>query len=215
MAERGRPRGFDRDAALRRAMVLFWQRGYEGVSMADLTAAIGVAAPSLYAAFGSKEALFREAIELYRATEGSATRRALECERTARGAIEAMLRDNADAFTDPALPQGCFVILGAVNMAPEHAELGSHLLEYRRDTGRRILQRLQQGAADGELPAGIDLEPLANFYSTVLSGLSIQARDGASRAELHAAIDVAMAAWDAMVAKTAGGPKPAAAASGG
>jgi len=214
MAERGRPRGFDRDAALRRAMMLFWQRGYEGVSMADLTAAIGVAAPSLYAAFGSKEALFREAIELYRATAGSATCRALECERTARGAVEAMLRDNADAFTDPALPHGCFVILGAINTAPEHAELGSHLLEYRRDTGRKVLDRLRQGVADGELPAGIDLEALANFCSTVLSGLSIQARDGASRAELQAAIDVTMAAWDAIVAKAAVA-KPAGAASDG
>ncbi|WP_343715600.1 TetR/AcrR family transcriptional regulator [Inquilinus sp.] len=213
MAERGRPRGFDRDVALRRAMELFWRHGYEGVSMAELTAAMGIAAPSLYAAFGSKEALFREAIALYRDTAGSATRRALDCERTARGAIEAMLRDNADAFTDPALPHGCFVILGAVNTAPEHEGVRTHLLDLHKESCGLILRRLEQGAAAGEFPAGLDLGPLAGFYSTVLAGLSIKARDGTGRREMHAIIDHAMAAWDAMVG--AAGSKPADAASGG
>ena len=198
MAERGRPRGFDRDIALRRAMELFWRHGYEGVSMADLTAAMGIAAPSLYAAFGSKEALFREAVDLYRSTNGSATRRALDCERTARGAIEAMLRDNADAFTDPGLPNGCFVILGAVNTAPEHEGVRAHLLD---------LRRLEQGKAAGEFPPNLDLGPLAGFTSTVLAGLSIKARDGTGRREMHAIIDHAMAAWDAMVGTASVSPK--------
>ncbi|WP_395679478.1 TetR/AcrR family transcriptional regulator [Inquilinus sp.] len=213
MAERGRPRGFDRDVALRRAMELFWRHGYEGVSMAELTAAMGIAAPSLYAAFGSKEALFREAIALYRATDGAATGRALTCERTARGAIEGMLRDNADAFTNPGLPHGCFVILGAVNTAPEHEGLRAHLLDLHKESCGLILRRLEQGAAAGELPAGVDLGPVAGFYSTVLAGLSIKARDGTGRSEMHAIIDHAMAAWDAMVGTAA--PKPAGAASGG
>ncbi|MBW8725967.1 MAG: TetR/AcrR family transcriptional regulator [Inquilinus limosus] len=212
MAERGRPRGFDRDVALRRAMELFWRHGYEGVSMADLTAAMGIAAPSLYAAFGSKEALFREAIALYRATDGSATRRALDCQRTARGAIEAMLRDNADAFTDPALPNGCFVILGAINTAPEHEGVRAHLLDLHKESCGLILRRLEQGAAAGELPAGVDLGPVAGFYSTVLAGLSIKARDGTGRREMHAIIDHAMAAWNAMIAAA---PKPAGAATSG
>ncbi|MDR6293413.1 AcrR family transcriptional regulator [Inquilinus ginsengisoli] len=210
MAERGRPRGFDRDAALRRAMELFWRRGFEGVSMADLTAAMGIAAPSLYAAFGSKEALFREAIALYRATDGAATRRALDCQRTARAAIEAMLRDNADAFTDPALPNGCFVILGAINTAPEHEGVRAHLLDLHQESCGLLLRRLEQGATAGEFPPGTALGPLAGFYSTVLAGMSIKARDGTSRAEMHAIIDHAMAAWDAMTAAT-----PAAAASAG
>ena len=210
MAERGRPRGFDRDAALRRAMELFWRRGFEGVSMADLTAAMGIAAPSLYAAFGSKEALFREAIALYRATDGAATRRALDCQRTARAAVEAMLRDNADAFTDPALPNGCFVILGAINTAPEHEGVRAHLLDLHKESCGLLLRRLEQGAAAGEFPTGTALSPLAGFYSTVLAGLSIKARDGTSRAEMHAIIDHAMAAWDAMTTAT-----PAVAASAG
>lgn len=207
MAERGRPRGFDRDVALRRAMELFWRHGYEGVSMAELTAAMGIAAPSLYAAFGSKEALFREAIALYRATDGAATGRALTCERTARGAIEGMLRDNADAFTDPGLPHGCFVILGAVNTAPEHEGLRAHLLDLHKESCGLILRRLEQGAAAGELPQDVDLGPVAGFYSTVLAGLSIKARDGTGRHEMHAIIDHAMAAWDAMVGTVA--PKAA------
>jgi len=212
MAERGRPRGFDRDVALRRAMELFWRHGYEGVSMAELTAAMGIAAPSLYAAFGGKEALFREAIALYRATDGSATRRALDCQRTARGAIEAMLRDNADAFTDPGLPNGCFVILGAINTAPEHEGVRAHLLDLHQESCGLILRRLEQGAAAGELPQGVNLGPVAGFYSTVLAGLSIKARDGTGRRDMHAIIDHAMASWDAMVAAA---PRPAAAASGG
>lgn len=212
MAERGRPRGFDRDAALRRAMELFWRRGYEGVSMADLTAAMGIAAPSLYAAFGSKESLFREAIALYRATEGSATRRALDTQSTARGAIETMLRDNADAFTHPGLPHGCFVILGAMNTAPEHEGVRTHLLDLHKESCLRILQRLEQGAAAGEIPAGIALGPIAGFYSTVLAGLSIKARDGTTRDEMHAIVDHAMAAWDAMAAPKPAMPEAAAAA---
>ena len=213
MAERGRPRGFDRDAALRRAMELFWRHGFEGVSMADLTAAMGIAAPSLYAAFGSKEALFREAVALYRATEGSATRRALDCQKTARGAIEAMLRDNADAFTDPSLPNGCFVILGAINTAPGHDGVRTHLLDLHKESCGLLLRRLEQGAAAGEFPPGTALGPVAGFYSTVLAGLSIKARDGTSRAEMHAIIDHAMAAWDAMT--TSPVPKQAVAASAG
>jgi len=192
-------------------MELFWRHGYEGVSIADLTAAMGIAAPSLYAAFGSKEALFREAVDLYRDTNGSATRRALDCQRTTRGAIEAMLRDNADAFTDPALPHGCFVILGAINTAPGHEGVRAHLLDLHKEACGLILRRLEQGAAAGELPRGVDLGPVAGFYSTVLAGLSIKARDGTGRRDMHAIIDHAMAAWDAMVATAT----PADAASGG
>jgi AcrR family transcriptional regulator len=194
-------------------MELLWRRGFDGVSMADLTAAMGIAAPSLYAAFGSKEALFREAIALYRATDGAATRRALDCQRTARAAVEAMLRDNADAFTDPGLPNGCFVILGAINTAPEHEGVRAHLLDLHQESCGLLLRRLEQGAAAGEFPPGVALGPLAGFYSTVLAGLSIKARDGTSRAEMHAIIDHAMAAWDAMTAPPAA--KPAAAASAG
>src|SRR5687768_16620781 len=99
MAKPGRPRSFDRDAALRRAMVLFWERGYEAVSLAELTEQLGINKPSLYAAFGCKEALFREAIELYSSTEGKHTEQALHEQPSARAAIESMLRNNARSYT--------------------------------------------------------------------------------------------------------------------
>jgi AcrR family transcriptional regulator len=195
MGERGRPRGFDRGEALKRAMAVFWARGYEGTSMADLTAAMGINSPSLYAAFGCKEALFREAVALYRATDGAPTQRALAEGATARAAIEAMLRDNVVAFSRPDKPGGCFVVLGATNCAPENEAVRDHLADHRKTTRADIERRLERGIADGDLPAGTDTAALASFYATVLQGLSIQARDGASRAALSSVVDCAMEAW--------------------
>lgn len=118
MTGRGRPRGFDRDRALEQALRVFWEHGYQGASMTALTSAMGIKSPSLYAAYGSKEELFREALALYAATEGSYTRRALDEQPTARASVEAALRDNAAAYTDPATPRGCLVILAAPSPLP-------------------------------------------------------------------------------------------------
>jgi AcrR family transcriptional regulator len=202
MAERGRPRSFDRDAALRRAMTVFWERGYEGVSLSDLTAAMGINAPSLYAAFGCKEALFREAVALYGANEGSIAERALREKKTAREAVEALLRGNAEAYADPKNPRGCMVVLAATNCTPENEDVRAHLSQCRRDAQKMLKRRLDRGVADGDLPGGTDAAALAAFYTTVLNGLSIQARDGASRQQLHAIVDVAMAAWDQQTRRT-------------
>lgn len=195
MAERGRPRAFDRAEALRRAMEVFWEHGYEGSSMSDLTAAMGINSPSLYAAFGGKESLFREAVELYGRTDGRYTDRALREEPTARGSIEAMLRDNAVAYTEHGKPHGCMVVLAGSTYTTRNANIRDFLIGKRRETTEDIRRRLDRGVADGDLPAGTDTAALAAFYATVLYGLSIQARDGASPAELTASIDCAMAAW--------------------
>ncbi len=197
MATRGRPRTFDRDLALRRAVVLFWEQGYEGTSIADLTAAMGIAAPSLYAAFGSKEELFREAVASY--AEDSPTDRALAREPTAYAAVAAMLHDNADDYTDPATPLGCMLVLGAPVGTPEHSGIREGLAEERRAAVERLRARLDRGIADGDLPAGADTAALAHFYSTVLDGMSIKARDGATNAELHAIADAALAAWERLL----------------
>src|SRR5918996_4164529 len=118
MAERGRPRSFDRAAALRRAMEVFWAKGYDGASLSDLTAAMGINSPSLYAAFGSKEGLFREAVALYGATEGTEIWEALPQAPTAREAIERFLRASALSFTRPDRPAGCLVVPGGQRRSP-------------------------------------------------------------------------------------------------
>ncbi|MFC9433344.1 TetR/AcrR family transcriptional regulator [Nocardia sp. NPDC057030] len=195
MAERGRPRAFDRTDALRRAMEVFWEHGYEGSSMSDLTSAMGINSPSLYAAFGGKEALFREAIGLYGKTDGGYTARALREEPTARQAIDAMLRDNAIAYTVEDKPHGCMVVLAGSTYTTRSASIRDFLVEKRRETIEEVRQRLDRGVTEGDLPAETNTAGLAHFYTTVLYGLSIQARDGASLAELTQSIDCAMAAW--------------------
>lgn len=197
MAERGRPRGFDRDIALHRAMEVFWEHGYEGTSMSDLTAAMGINSPSLYAAFGDKEALFREAVRLYGQREGSCTARALREEPTARAAVEAMLRDNARTYTAENCPSGCMVVLAGSTYTSRTDSVRKFLVERRGETRTAIHERIDRGVAEGELPAGTDTAELAEFYTTVLYGLSIRARDGAGYADLTRTVDRAMAAWPA------------------
>ena len=199
MAERGRPRQFDREEALRRAMTLFWSRGYEGASLGDLTAAMGINKPSLYAAFGCKEALFREAVAFYDATEGEPVQRALDSAPTARAAVEAMLRVNADVYAGPKKPRGCMIVLSSLIGAAENEELRQFLAGLRRRGEDDLRRRIARGIAEGDVPSGADARRLAAFYTTVLQGLSIQARDGASRRALNAIVDDAMAAWGTLV----------------
>ncbi|MEV6901990.1 TetR/AcrR family transcriptional regulator [Amycolatopsis sp. NPDC051372] len=195
MSPRGRPRAFDRERALTEAMFVFWERGYEGASLADLTGAMGINPPSLYAAFGGKEALFREAVEQYSATYGSHTPRALAEEPTARAAVEAMLRDNVRVYVDPAHPTGCMVVLAATNCSPANRPVCELLGEARAHVRDLIRTRLRRGVEAGELPETTDVEALGGYYATVLFGLSVQARDGAGLPELTAVIDTALTCW--------------------
>ena len=198
MVDRGRPRGFDRDVALARAMRLFWERGYEATSLTNLTAAMGINSPSLYAAFGSKETLFREAVELYVATEAAGNQAALAAAVTARQAIEAVLRRAVERIARHGEPTGCLIMLGAVNCAPEHGSVGDYLAEQRRAAAQAIRERLARGVAEGDVGADTDIAALASFYASVLKGMSLSARDGAQRDELHRVVDCAMAAWDGL-----------------
>ncbi|WP_426753920.1 TetR/AcrR family transcriptional regulator [Myxococcus sp. Y35] len=191
----GRPRGFDRDEALVEAMRVFWSRGYEGTSIQDLVEAMGVNKPSLYAIFGCKEELFREAVELYDRTEGIHTTRSLNDAPSARAAVEGMLRANARAYIASEKPRGCMIVLASLLGTPENEMVRTFLAEKRLDGERALKRRLERGIAEGDLPASTDVRTLAAFYTTVLEGLSIQARDGASAKKLTTIIDAAMLAW--------------------
>lgn len=203
MAQRGRPRAFDRRVALHRAMEVFWEHGYEGTSIADLTSAMGINSPSLYAAFGDKEQLFRAAVGLYGETEGGLTERALREEPTACAAIEAMLRDNAATYSTDDVPRGCMIVLAGSTYTTRSEGVRDFLVECRQETVGQVRARLDRAVADGDLPAGLDTTMIADFYITVLYGLSIRARDGATADELSKIIDGAMAAWPALTGAAA------------
>ena len=198
MATRGRPRTFDPDTVLRKALDLFWERGYEGTSLNDLAEAMGIASASIYACFGSKEDLFRKVMALYGTTSGEPPRRALREQPTARAAIHAMLRATADEITRPDTPHYCMLILAAPTGAVENHTVREFLAGIRRDMVTENRDRLARGVADGDLTASADLDAIARYYTTVVQGLSIQARDGASRTDLEAVIACAMAAWDTL-----------------
>lgn len=202
MAARGRPRGFDREEALRRAMQLFWERGYEAASLGELTRAMGINRPSLYAAFGSKEALFREAVAQYDAEEGAEIQRILDAAPTARDAVEGVLRHNARAYARPGQPRGCMIVLSSLLGTPESAEIRRFLSENRAAGEAGLRRRIERGIAEGDVPPGADVRRIAAFYTTVIQGLSVQARDGASARALEAIAQAAMAAWDGLAGST-------------
>lgn len=200
MVERGRPRSFDRDAALHSAMEVFWTKGFEAASLSELTTAMGIASPSLYAAFGSKEGLFREAVELYGRTEGPQLWDGVEAAPTAREAIEGFLLATAAAFTRPGKPRGCLVTLSAVNLTGASPSVCEAMRKERGQGQRGLEARLRRAMAEGELPAGLDAGAVAAFYLTVQQGMSIQARDGATRDILEKVARGAMAAWEPLTA---------------
>ncbi|UCI05716.1 TetR/AcrR family transcriptional regulator [Mesorhizobium sp. B1-1-8] len=198
MSEKGRPRSFDRTAALRRAMEVFWAKGYEGASLSDLTAAMGINSPSLYAAFGSKEALFLEATDLYTRVEGSDIWTTLEEAPTARQAIEGFLTQTAKAYSQTDRPQGCLIALGALHQDSSQGLICHDLRRRRAENHMALKRRLERAVAEGELPADFDSQTAATFFATVQHGMSIQARDGATYAALMATVAGAMAAWATM-----------------
>jgi AcrR family transcriptional regulator len=203
MAARGRPRSFDRERALADAMEVFWTKGYEGASMADLTQAMGIASPSLYAAFGSKEELFRQAIALYNTSEGSEIWGAVVDAATAFQAVEGFLMQSARVFTRSDKPPGCLVVLSALHATETSATVRRELIAMRKKNVADLAARLKRGVAAGEISRDADVSAIAGYYVTVQQGMSIQARDGATRQLLESIARAALAAWQPLVSAKA------------
>ena len=180
-------------------MELFWARGYEGATLTDLQKFMGgITAPSFYAAFGSKEKLFREAVELYHKPEGVAMVKALMEGPTARTSSEGLLRAVAGSFSQTGKPHGCLVVLGAINCMPGNKRVEDFMGEQRALREKFMRQRFRRGVAEGDLPPATDINALASFYTSVVDGMAIRARNGTSRKTLKSIADCAMAAWDSL-----------------
>ncbi|AQS71944.1 TetR/AcrR family transcriptional regulator [Streptomyces pactum] len=190
---RGRPRSFDRATALEKALMAFWERGYEATSVSDLTRVMDIGAPSLYAAFGDKRSLFEEVVQVYGERYGSFGSRALAEEPTARAGVERMLREAAVEYTAPGRPHGCLVIHAAANCST--AEVEESLRERRNANIAAIEERIGADVSAGVLPPDTDAAALARYAGAVIQGMSQQARDGAGRAELAALAEIALAVW--------------------
>jgi AcrR family transcriptional regulator len=195
MAAIGRPREFDREAALQAAMLLFWRKGFAATSMNDLCGAMGIRSPSLYAAFGSKEALYLEAIEHYVRTIGPMIWDKLAAGATARAGVENLLLAGTEMLPESgAIPAGCMAVLAAVS-DEWPAAIADVVREVRLEMLGNLRSRLQRALAEGELSASTDIDRLSRFYLSIFQGMAVQARDGATSAELKGIASAAMAAW--------------------
>lgn len=197
--ERGRPRSFDADAALDRALVVFWRDGFQGASLAALTQSMGINKPSLYATYGDKASLYLKALARYAECEGACHLRALDKGSDARGSVEAFLRSVVRTVTDRTKPGGCYVVTGTADFdaADMPAAVRDALLGVLRNWEGALKARLLRGQSDGDVPQGANAGELATYFATVMAGLAVQAKGGASRSKLEAVVRAAVSAWPA------------------
>jgi AcrR family transcriptional regulator len=191
---RGRPREFDVDEAIDRALAVFRQKGYEGTSLTDLTDAMGISRPSLYAAYGGKESLFRKVLERYVRGPGAYFNKALQAP-TAREAAERLLAGEIDLVTGGDIAQGCLMVQGALTCGEEAEPVRRELASWRRAKEVAIRKRFEHAKATGDLPNGLDPADFARYFATVLQGLSVQAAGGAKRDDLLRVAETAMRVW--------------------
>lgn len=182
-ATRGRPREFDVDSALDKAIEVFWRQGYEGTSLTDLTDAMGINRPSLYSAFGNKEDTFKRAVDRYAVVDMAYVDAALAAP-TALEVARRYLHDNAIAVTTPGKPAGCLSIQGGLAASPSDDRVVRYLAERRAAGEARFADRFARAIAEGDLPRSESAQELAKYVSTVSAGLAVQAAAGATRDEL-------------------------------
>lgn len=195
--ERGRPRSFDKDVALDLALRVFWLSGFQGASLSELTAAMGVSKPSLYAAFGDKESLYLQALARYAQTRMPQHAAILATEPDGRRAVARFLRSMVAMYTDPALPGGCFIINGAAECGSPStpAAVDAALREAIRGSEAMLLERLLWAQRDGQLTPSASAKDLAAYFSSLLAGLGVLAKAGARRSKLDAIVSAAMGVW--------------------
>jgi AcrR family transcriptional regulator len=192
----GRPREFDLDSALDRALLVFWRNGYEGASISDLTEAMGINPPSLYAAFGNKEGLFRKVVDRY-VERHACFWEVARTAPTARAMVEHLLRASADFVTDEANPKGCLFVRGPMACSEAANKIRDELVT-RRATGEAMLrERLERAVNEGEISVELDPADYARYIMTVLEGMSVQAAGGASRDDLHRVAEMTLRSWPA------------------
>jgi AcrR family transcriptional regulator len=187
----GRPRSFDIDRALDRAMVVFWRKGYEGASLLDLTKAVGVNRPSLYAAFGDKEALFHKVLERYLKGPAAYTQEALR-QPTARAVVERLLLGAADLNTARRNPGGCLMVQGALACGEAADSIRQELTVCRVAGEAAMRRRFERAKSEGDLPANVNPADLARYIATVLYGMAVEAAGGASRSKLQRVVEMAL-----------------------
>jgi AcrR family transcriptional regulator len=196
--ELGRPRSFDLDMALERALQVFWKKGYEAASLSDLTRAMRINRPSLYAAFGDKESLFRRALDRYMAQETRYWQDAIEAP-TLAGFVQRLLHGAAEAMSRAGTPGGCLLVQGALTCSAEAEPVRRELISRREAGELAVRDRLKRAKKEGDLPAAADPGTLAQYLTTVIQGMAVQAAGGTSRLELRRVADTAVRSWSALI----------------
>jgi len=191
---RGRPREFCVEDALAKALRVFWSKGFEGASMTDLTEAMGITRPSLYAAFGNKESLFRKALDLYEREKMDYVGKAL-AKPTARGVAEVLLRGSVENITSCDEPHGCLGVITSVTCGDEAQSIRAEVLERSKVAKKALIERLERAKVEGDLPAHVDIEGLTGFLYAMMQGMSVQAGAGASREDLDRLVETSLTMW--------------------
>lgn len=191
---KGRPREFDLDEALSAALRVFWRNGYEAASMTELTAAMGITKPSLYAAFGNKEALFHKALDLYEREKLAYMTSALEAP-TARGVAERLLRGALAMQTSTCDPKGCLGVISVAACGIEAESIKAEVMKRRASSEAAIIQRFERAIADGDVPEGLSAPALVRFLIALMQGIALQGGSGATCGELEQLVDTSLAVW--------------------
>ncbi|RZG75846.1 TetR/AcrR family transcriptional regulator [Acinetobacter wuhouensis] len=192
---RGRPKCFNEQEALQKAMILFWKYGYEATAMSDLTKALNLTAPSIYSTFGDKSQLFHACLDYYLKHEACSLDLIFQQAETAKVAIELYLYENLKKLLQQDKPTGCMLVTATMNCSEQHQPLQHDLLLKRQQVKEKIYQRLQQGVEDGDLSSDADIQAMTDYYSTVIQGLTMQARDGVAIEQLENVVTLALKTW--------------------